>query len=111
MIDIYYLDDEPALCFIFKESFNTNEINITTFTSAVEAVAACQEKPPKAIFVDMRLQDTTGDKVAEELADDIKKYLVTGDMINASDFAFQEVLTKPFDMEHIKSLLDDLNDE
>jgi len=111
MIDIYYLDDEPVLCFIFKESFTTKEIKITTFTSAAEAVAACKDKPPKAIFIDMRLEDTTGDKVAEQLNDNIKKYLVTGDMINASNYPFLDVLSKPFDMAYIKTILDDLNIE
>lgn len=110
MIDIYYLDDEPALCLIFEEAFSNDDVTITSFTSAPEAIAACESKPPKAIFIDMRLKDTTGDLVAAEISDSILKYLVTGDLANTSDYEFEEVISKPFDMAKIRLLLDELND-
>ena len=108
MIDIYYLDDEPALCSIFEHSFASDEINIKTFTNAAEAIAACEASPPKAIFIDMRLEDTTGNQVAEKISDSVLKYLVTGDLVNTSDYPFEDVLFKPFDMHMIDSLLTDL---
>lgn len=108
MISVYYLDDEPALCEIFEAAFASKDIRITTFTVAQDAIDACQDTPPDAIFIDLRLDDTTGDEVASILPDTIIKYLVTGDFINTSDFQFKEVLTKPFDMSHIQSILDSL---
>ena len=102
---VYYLDDEPALCFIFEESFTTDDIEITTFTSAKDAIAACETNPPDVIFIDMRLEDTTGNKVAEQLSDSITKYLVTGDLVNSSDFTFEAVIHKPFDIDEVASLI------
>ena len=57
-LTVYYLDDEPALCSIFKDIFSTSDISIQTFTTAAEAIAACEETPPDVIFIDMTLAET-----------------------------------------------------
>ena len=108
MINIYYLDDEPALCEVFKMVFSSDEINITTFTEAEDAITACFSAEPDAIFIDFRLADTTGDVVAEKLSDTLVKYLVTGDLVNTTTYQFKETITKPFDIPYIQSLLNEL---
>ena len=106
IMKVYYLDDEPMLCTIFGDAFTTDEIEVTCFTSASETIKACAEDPPFVIFIDMRLEDTTGDVVAEQLDDTIHKYLVTGDLANTSNYPFKGVISKPFDLMKIQDLLE-----
>jgi DNA-binding response OmpR family regulator len=49
---IYYLDDEPHLCAIFKEFIGCDEITVSTFTEASEAIEKCIDQPPDLMFLD-----------------------------------------------------------
>ena len=68
MNTIYYLDDEIFLCELVKECLNSEQLKVTTFTDASEAVAACHRAPPDIILIDYRLTDTTGQQIADTLA-------------------------------------------
>ncbi len=104
-LTVYYLDDESALCSIFRDIFTTSEISIETFTTAAEAIDACRTNPPDVMFIDLTLAETTGDKVAEVLDDTIFKVLITGDLSYQSHKLFDACLTKPYDLPAIQQLL------
>jgi DNA-binding response OmpR family regulator len=102
---IYYLDDETHLCTIFKEFIACNDIKVTTFTDANEAISKCIDEPPDLIFIDYRLSDTTGDKVAQILAENIPKILVTGELISPSSPSFLRVIHKPFKLAELNEVI------
>ena len=107
MMNVYYLDDEPALCDIFSDLFSTDTIHIQTFTDASLAIQACSESAPDLFFIDMSLGNTTGDKVAQAVADDIVKILITGNLSGHSDNLFHTSFSKPYNMTEIQSFLSD----
>ena len=103
---VYYLDDERALCEIFKEFFNDEDTKVVTFTKAKEAIDSCNVDKPDLIFIDYRLSETSGDKVASALDDTIPKVLVTGELDMPDGALFFEVIAKPFKLASIKGLIE-----
>jgi DNA-binding response OmpR family regulator len=105
---VYYLDDEIDLCNMFREFIETEEIEVSTFTSATVAIAACAESPPDLIIIDYRLSDTTGDVVANAIDSSIEKILVTGELEKPQHEVFSQVITKPFSLIELQSVIEKL---
>ena len=106
-INIFYLDDEEALCEIFAEILGTDQIKITTFINAHEAISACQNTPPDLFFIDYRLPNMTGSDVAFAVDSSIKKILVTGDLSVNCDYKFNRIISKPYKFDHIANMIDE----
>jgi CheY-like chemotaxis protein len=106
-INIYYLDDEPALCAIFKEYLEGDGIKVTTFIDSSAAISICINEPPDMIFIDYRLADTTGEKVAQILDTNIPKVLVTGELLAPVASAFLSVIKKPYKLAELKQFIQD----
>jgi len=66
---IVYIDDEPVLCDILKESLESATVIVDTFTDVNAAISSIERSPPDLVFIDYRLTDTTGDKVAERISE------------------------------------------
>ena len=66
-LKVYYLDDEKDLCEMFVDYFSNKDVEVTTFTDPLKAIAHSLNHPPDLIFVDYRLPGTTGDEVAKSL--------------------------------------------
>ena len=107
-LKVYYIDDEVGLCQNFEDYFATNHIEITTFTEPEKAIAVSKTNPPDVFFVDFRLPNITGDKVAASLPGGIPKYLITGDINVKSEFKFNAMFFKPYQPEDIQLVLDGL---
>ena len=105
---VYYLDDEPALCDLFAEFFETGDIKIRTFTQAPDAIAAVNEESPTVMFIDYRLSDTDGETVAAQLPDSLPKVLITGDLAATPDYPFDYVVSKPFSFRQVEEIIHDL---
>jgi DNA-binding NtrC family response regulator len=103
---VYYLDDELDRCNLFKEFFESDSIQVETFTDAIEAIECCDRSPPDMIFIDYRLADTTGNLVAEVIANDIVKILVTGELEIPNYEMFYEVIAKPFKLMDITLVIE-----
>lgn len=104
-INVYYLDDEKSLCNIFSEIFSSDQIKITTFSESGEAIESCKTNPPDLMFIDYRLPGATGDMVADNIDKSIPKILVTGELAFKSDYKFQHVITKPWNIPEVRELL------
>jgi DNA-binding NtrC family response regulator len=104
---IYYLDDEVDLVNLFKAFVVGEKIEVSTFTDASEAIACCQLTPPDLMFIDYRLTDTTGDRVAAVLDKNIKKILLTGELDMAEDPLFELIIKKPFSLSCLKKIIDE----
>jgi DNA-binding NtrC family response regulator len=105
-LKIFYIDDEPDLCAIFSDVFSTHDVQIITFSDWKVAIEEHKKNPPDLIFIDFRLPSTTGDNVARNMGGTIPKYLITGDSVIKSDFQFQKIFEKPFDIDAIRAVID-----
>ena len=104
--NIYYLDDEPLLCDLFVDYFESDDISITTFTLPELALKAAADKAPDLFFIDYRLPGTTGDIVALELPADIPKVLITGEINPKPEYQFDKIFLKPYNSTLIQDYLD-----
>ena len=104
-IRVYYLDDEPALCELFAEYFDSGEFEIRTFTKAPDAIAAVNDEPPMVMFIDYRLSDTDGATVARQLPESLPKVLITGDLAAAPDYPFNFIVSKPFSFRQVEEII------
>ena len=105
-LNIYYLDDEVDLCEIFSEYFESDDMEITTFIDATEAIEACKKKAPDVFIIDYRLADTTGVEVALAVDKAIPKILVTGELAINDSTMFNDVVLKPHHLEGIENIID-----
>ncbi len=104
-VRVYYLDDEPALCDLFSEYFETGDIEVTTFTNATDAIAAVEAELPVVMFIDYRLSDTDGATVAKQLPEVLPKVLITGDLAAAPDYPFNYIVSKPFSFRQVEEII------
>lgn len=104
-LKIYYVDDEPELLEIFIDTFSTSEIEIKTFLDANEFIEASKNQKPDLVFIDYQLKNTTGPELARKIDASIPKFLITGDIFMKQDSQFISCVSKPLDIEAIKSLI------
>lgn len=104
-LTVYYLDDEAALCDVFKEFISNDKINVTTFVDSAQAIEHCAQKKPDIMFIDYRLSDTTGNLVANVLDKDIEKILVSGELDLPQFDVFSQVISKPYSLLAISQML------
>ena len=108
MANIVYLDDEKELTQVFELFFQGSVHNIVTFNDEREAINYCTSNPPSLFFVDYRLENMLGDEVAKQVPRDIPVILVTGDITIKSDFEFHDIIEKPFRLNNVLQIVDNL---
>ena len=66
---ILFVDDEPALVHIGKQTLESLGYQVTTRTSSIEALELFKAKPEEfdLVITDMTMPNMTGDDLAEEL--------------------------------------------
>jgi signal transduction histidine kinase len=104
-LNVYYLDDEQALCDVFRDTYSSDDVHVLTFTDPDALIQQAKKTPPDLAFFDYCLPSTTGDKVAQALDPTIPKVLVTGDTGLVSDYPFVKILYKPWDDEAVLQIL------
>lgn len=102
---VYYLDDEVALCNIFKEFLSSADTDVHTFVEAQPFIDQCNLTPPDLVVIDYRLAETSGDKVAATLDRGIPKILVTGELDLPDSDLFIEVVSKPYKLKNMKEII------
>ncbi len=110
-LKVYYLDDEPELVEIFKDSYSSKDFEITGFTQPDQAVKIIQENPPDVLFIDYRLPNTTGDRIAQKIDSTIPKALITGDLFLQPITHFDIIFKKPYDDDEIISFLNKIKEK
>jgi DNA-binding NtrC family response regulator len=106
-IRVFYLDDEEELLSIFKETFESETVLITTFSNPKNFIKQALKSPPHLAFLDYRLPSTTGIEVAKEIPSSIQKVLITGDLNLSRIDGFLAILTKPFPIPQIVKILEE----
>ena len=107
-LKIYYLDDEAALCEIFFDIVSSSRYHVETFQDVELFLKRYENAKPDLIFLDYRLHNTTGDKVAEKLDASIPKVLISGDLQLNTKFKFDVFLPKPFKEAQLLDLIEKL---
>lgn len=105
-LTIFYIDDEKDLCDIFEDLFSSEFVTVKTFNDAATLSEEIKVQQPDLIFLDYRLNGTTGDQLAQHLPPNISKFLVTGDIEVQTKYKFKKILAKPFVESEIASILE-----
>ena len=105
-LKVVYIDDEIDLCEMFSEAFTSANVHITTFMDPNVALSSMTKNPPDLIFIDFRLPNITGDKVALKMDPNIPKVLITGDLQVKVEAIFDRVFYKPVDFEQLAQYLE-----
>lgn len=105
-LEVFYIDDELDLCEMFSEAFTSPHIKITTFMDPNVALTSIATKAPDLIFIDFRLPNITGDKVALKMDPKIPKVLITGDLQVKVEAIFDRVFYKPVDFDQLAQYLE-----
>jgi DNA-binding NtrC family response regulator len=105
-LEVVYIDDENDLCEMFSEAFTTPDIHIRTYVDPNQALAGISQSPPHLIFIDFRLPNITGDKVALKMDPKIPKVLITGDLQVKEGAIFDRVFYKPVNFDQLELYLD-----
>jgi FixJ family two-component response regulator len=104
-LKVFYLDDELLLCSLFSEEYSSKEIQVTTFSDYLKFIDETKINPPDVIFLDYRLPGITGDQVALKIANEIPKYLITGDLHVKPSYNFEGIIQKPYEEADIHNIL------
>jgi DNA-binding NtrC family response regulator len=107
-LKIIYLDDEPDLCQLFKQNFESDEVEIKVFSDPAKALQETLENPPDYVFLDYRLPNTSGDIVAKSIDSKIPKIFITGDLSVNPEADFIKIFNKPFSFDEMESFINNL---
>ena len=114
LADIAILDDD----FDFRnylEDFLKDEgmYSVRTFAEPSELLAACEERPPDIVLLDMKMGDVTGDRVLEQLLSrwpNLCVIVITGypsleDMRVTFKLKVFDYIAKPFSLAQLRQVL------
>jgi DNA-binding NtrC family response regulator len=104
-LKIYYVDDETDLCEMFEDLFLEKDILIKTFSHPLKALEEINLNPPDLLFTDYRMPGLNGEELAKKTSHSIKKYLVSGENTIITDYPFEQILTKPLNIELIQEII------
>lgn len=104
-LKIVYLDDEPHLCEMFVDNFESSEVSVQTFTESRAAIKAINESTPDLVFLDYRLPGMTGDDVASLLNSAVPLALLTGDLSVKTVTRFVRIFHKPFNFDEMEAFI------
>jgi DNA-binding response OmpR family regulator len=104
-LKIYYVDDEPALLEMFVDTFSSPDLEITVFEDPKKAIAAIKASPPDLLFLDFRLPNTTGDKLALSIDPNIPKALISGDLSIKCEAKFDAYFEKPYKSSDVEAFI------
>lgn len=108
-IKIFYVEDEPFLGRIVKESLESREFEVTMITDGADALASFKETQPDICVLDIMLPTKDGYTIAREIrqiAPAIPIIFVTAktqteDLIKGFESGGNDYIRKPFSMEEL----------
>lgn len=111
MRTVVYLDDEPELCELFQEEFESDQVKVEIFSSPEKAMEFVQAHPDCLALVDYRLGSTDGLTWVRSLPMTVKAYIVTGDLgidLSRKPSNLVGVLFKPIDPQEVHNIFQSL---
>lgn len=104
-LNVYYLDDEVDLLDTFKDTFDSGEYAVTTFSDPAQFIAAVKSAPPDLIFLDYRMPGTSGDEVAKQIDRSIPRVFISGELDLKPVGPYIKMLLKPCKNDDIEAIL------
>lgn len=93
MIDIVYIDDEPALLRASELVLESCDLSIATFEDPTEAIAFLRNNEVGLVLCDFRMPKMTGLQVLRAIDARVPFYLLSGDIQIKRDVANEPGLT------------------
>lgn len=112
--DIAVLDDDADFRTYLEDFLNDEGLyTVRTFARPAELFAACEERVPDIVLLDMKMGDVTGDKVLEQLTarfPNLCNIVITGypsleDMRATFKLKVFDYLSKPFSLAQLRQVL------
>jgi DNA-binding NtrC family response regulator len=112
--DIAILDDDPDFRTYLEDLLNDEGLYaVRAFARPQELFAACEERVPDIVLLDMKMGDVTGDKVLEQLVSrfpGLCNIVITGypsleDMRATFKLKVFDYLSKPFSLAQLRQVL------
>lgn len=107
-LNVVFIDDEADFGEIFQELFKSEAIKVNFFSCPKQAIEYVKNNSVDVCFIDYRIPQTTGDKIAQQLPAAIPKYLLTGELDVQPEYNFNAILPKPFDSNKIRAIFSQL---
>lgn len=104
-VSIVYLDDETDLCEMFEEMFLRTDIQAKAFSEPADFFEYMKAHSPDVIFLDYRLPNTNGDRIAAQLNSSTPKILVTGDLQVKPESPFVKIIKKPYKKQQLIDII------
>jgi CheY-like chemotaxis protein len=113
--EVLVVDDNPTNLVLVKYILSAKGWNVTTATSAEEALAAIARARPKLILMDLQMPGTSGFDLTRQLKADpatrdivivaVTAYAMQGDEERAREAGCDDYLTKPIDKDRLRALV------
>jgi two-component system response regulator (stage 0 sporulation protein F) len=109
-LKILYVDDEVDLLEIFTDMFSSSHLTIATCNKVSDVKEKINTEKPDLLLLDYRMPEMNGDKLALELSQSmsvkIPIVLVTGDIEVKTDYKFERIFKKPYDIQLMQNYFD-----
>ncbi|TFB19230.1 response regulator [Filobacillus milosensis] len=116
MGEVFVVDDEVGIRLLLSEIIGQEDFKVTMFDNSENALKRAINEPPQLIFLDYLIQPIRGDHVVEKLKEaslDIPVVLISGMAkeeieSNLGENMVYQVLEKPFTVDQVKDILNDV---
>lgn len=103
---VCYVDDEADLCENFSDAFANENVEVICFTDPQVALHSIKSAPPDFLFLDYRMPGLNGLELVKELNPQYPVVLITGEINLQTSFPFLKILSKPYSIDVISSLIE-----
>jgi CheY-like chemotaxis protein len=118
-LDVLIVEDSEDTLTLLSAVFSREGANVTTATSAAEALDLAANKRPDVVISDIGMPDVDGYQLLEQLKvlpgmDDVPAIAISGyasdeDRERALDTGYRALVAKPIDVDELFALIHDLN--